>query len=735
VDADRLTLRTTVPAVGELLTVRRDAVARANTLDETTRSQEFTLLTSDPVVDIPPDLEEPVDHVVVLSGVTHEDQISLLADHEKSSVHGVFGSIRNIRVEGDELIGRVFFASDEDSDRLWTKVREGHVRRISAGFRPRVQPIDLMPGESRNVGGRTYTARERILRVDISTLLRECSLVVFGADPRAVARSSEPTTNRGNVPDKDSTMNFKQWLAALGIDAGSISDTERAALQGTFDALNDTQRAEPAEQAKVKTAHAGRVAAGRVTPPAPAPAPSAADVERAAAEAVRAERARVTAIQALAEGDESLGDTVRSSIEQGHTVERASQEILKKIRGSRGTPASVGIIIGDVNVSREALGLAMTMRAGVDPMRGVEGEARAPRARLAEQANRFRDSSLFDICRMAIQLDGKPVPFGRDDVIRSAVSGGTLTEIFTQSVSAALLAAFVEAGDSTVGLVREADVPDFKTNDRIRTGEAGGLEKLARGATAKHDTISDNKVGYKIARYAKQFVLSDEDIIDDNFSVLVDRPREMGNAARRLRPDLVYAILMSNPNHDVDAKAIFHADHNNLGTGGGSALGSTSLQTAITAIATQTGVNAAAILNLVAKHLVVPPALKYAAAVLLKSAEVREGRGQSATVAQGTYNPLQDEGLSLRQEQRISSGFTDPSSGLAIAGSSTRWFLFGDPNACPTIEVGYLRGTGRQPMVRSFQLDRGQWGVGFDIKHDIGAKGIDYRNMYRSNGA
>jgi hypothetical protein len=740
-DADRrLTLRA-APTAAEPLTHRRIAIARTSSLDEKTRSIEFVLLTEDPVVDIPPDLGEAVDHVVLMSGITHEAEFPLLADHEKWSVHGVHGTFRNVRVEGDQLIGRAHFASDDVSEQLWTKVREGHLTCISAGFRPISQPVDLMPGETRVIAGRTFTARARPLRVDVSTLVRESSLVVFGADPRAVARgtdpSTEPTTTRGKppAPPKDQTMNFNQWLQALGIDAASISDTERSALQAEFAALSDTERSDGEKQKHTTGLHEARrtlAAAARQT--SPAPALSAADVQRAATEAVAAERQRVRAIEELGAGDEALADTVRTCIAQGHDVSRASQEILKKIRENRAAPGAPGVIVRDSTVSREALGLALTMRAGRDPMRGVREDQRAARAQLADAASRFNDVSLLDICRHAIQLDGKQVPHGRDDTIRSAVSGSSLSYIFSDSVNAVLLQAFEEAGDSTIGLVREAEVADFKNNDRIRGGEAGGLKRLARGGSADHNSISDSKETYKIGRYASQFVIDEQDIIDDNFGLLVDMPTQMGNAARRLRPDLVWALLLRNVAM-ADTNAIFHTAHANILTGGSSPLDAASLKALLQKIAVQKGVRAEVILNLAAKYLIVPPTLKHTAAALLKSTEVREGRSGTKTSDQPTYNTLKDEGLELRTEARIENTWTDPSDGAAVTGAATKFFLFGDPARCPTVEVGYRRGTGRAPSVRSFVLERGQWGVGFDVKHDIGAKAIDYRNMAYSAGA
>jgi hypothetical protein len=39
------------------------------------------------------------------------------------------------------------------------------------------------------------------------------------------------------------------------------------------------------------------------------------------------------------------------------------------------------------------------------------------------------------------------------------------------------------------------------------------------------------------------------------------------------------------------------------------------------------------------------------------------------------------------------------------------------------------------PQVRRFDLDRGQWGVGWDVSLDIGGAAVDYRSVYFAAGA
>ncbi|GAG36634.1 unnamed protein product, partial [marine sediment metagenome] len=174
---------------------------------------------------------------------------------------------------------------------------------------------------------------------------------------------------------------------------------------------------------------------------------------------------------------------------------------------------------------------------------------------------------------------------------------------------------------------------------------------------------------------------------------------------------------------DVD---LFHATHANLSTG--NALTAATLQVGITAMAklTQSGVN----LNLKPGFLIVPQDLYFAAAIILESAE-----RVIASTSGGTFNPLRDQNIALVSDNRMGvAGVTDPATGEVHAGTATNWML-----ACPggsgqTIEVGYVAGTGRMPTMRSFVLDQGQWGIGWDILLDIGVKALRWEGMHWAAG-
>lgn len=343
--------------------------------------------------------------------------------------------------------------------------------------------------------------------------------------------------------------------------------------------------------------------------------------------------------------------------------------------------------------------------------------------RSLDMAHQYQSMSLIDICRESLRLSGRQVPHDRDDVIQRAVSTAVLSTIFSTSVNMQILQAYLGYEDSTRGWIYESEVADFKNNERGRLTKGTGLEKLRRGAEAAHITYGDATESYVISRYAGQFSVDEQDIIDDRFGGIQDHtPRELGELAAEIRPNLVYSILLGNPNMR-DSVALFHADHGNLEAA--AALAAATLETARANMATQTE-NGRVIQNRM-RYLVVPENLLFTARQLISSAELYQTGGAATS---GTANPHQGA-FQIVSDPRLDDGVTDPDSGTTHAGSTTTWFgaAAGGRN---TIEVGYRRGTGRAPRMDTFMLTGGRWGMGWKCNIDIGAKATDWRGLHKS---
>jgi hypothetical protein len=302
------------------------------------------------------------------------------------------------------------------------------------------------------------------------------------------------------------------------------------------------------------------------------------------------------------------------------------------------------------------------------------------------------------------------------------MSTTALVNIFTTTFGARMWKSFTEAKDTTMRWTREADNPNYLPNQAVRVGLGEGLARHPRGATAEHMTLDDETQYTKVYRYARQAVFDEMDLVNDRFGVITsDLPTILGTGARRLRPDLVYAILLANPTLE-DGIALFHASHGNTAA---AAFSEAAAEAAWTAMAAQRigTVN----VNFSPAGIVHPIALDFAVDKVLNPNAVVI-TGENATRVD--YQPIGRKGLWHVGEPRLDNGVIDPKTGTSYAGDANDWYLVGEGAEAP-IEVTYLEGTNRSPRFRSGVLDQGQFGIWFDVQHAIGAKAVGYRNIFR----
>ena len=717
----------------------RMANIRPSTLDEQNRSVEVVLATEDPIVSTDLRTGEAFLEVLRMDGAEIPEQIPLLDTHERKSVRATMGSIRSIRVDGDQMVGRLFVSTAEE--RIWTKIKERHIRDVSVGS-DALETTAVQPGSRRVINGKTYEAPPDT-SVVITTRWRpaEGSLTWKGSDPRATIRSEK------DINAMNETL--RKHLETIGLAAGA-SDAE---AQAFFDNLAPDARATASAAAAEPPATPPPADPPPADPPVGASGRNYSSEPRPQGDAIRtaiaAERERVRLITELAGSD--VPDTVRQhAIERGLTIEQASQVFLGAVRTTRqahGNGSGPGIHVRDHDRDCTVRSLAAGMLAdqGLEPTNHALYRGVLPRRadRLTEQdaelGESFRGMSAPDIFRECLRIDT-----GRSyrtigealEAVRATPSGATLSHVFTTNVYARLVAGWETAGDTTAGWCDEEDVANFMEHEDITTSGSSRLEGLPRGGTATHATFSDKKEVYRIARYAKKFTVDEQDIIDDRLGAIMRVPGDMGEAAARLRPDLVYSLMLENPTM-TDTGAVFNATatttaggHANLGTG---ALASATLMAAISAMGVQRDANNS-ILNIEPRYLIVPSALDWTAQSLLSPASIAHLFADSADPVRTTENLIARKRLLPVMDDRIGAvGVVDPRTGLVRTGSATNWFMAAGGSR--SLRVAYLRGTGRRPVLRSYTLDKGQWGIGWDINMDIGAGFMDFRPWYKSTGA
>jgi len=449
-----------------------------------------------------------------------------------------------------------------------------------------------------------------------------------------------------------------------------------------------------------------------VTPAVEEATPQAVAVEPVAAVAVvndtireRTRAKRITEATALAGLQHAVALDL---IERGVSEAVALDEILQQRKGLAEMETKTEIKSGN-HVGMDArdkfktgAGLALMSKAGL-----TGGER-----------NEFSSLSLAELARESIAMSGERGSFvdRRDMVGRAFTMAGTHTtsdfaEILSNVMGKAALQGWDESEETFDAWTRKGVLTDFKANKRVGLGLFGSLPAVEEGADYTYGTAGDRGETIALATYGKMLRISRQAIINDDLSILGTAPRRMGRAARRTVGNMVYAVLTGNPTLS-DGVALFHADHNNLGSA--AALSVASLGAGRAAMRTQKEAAGGPSLNIAPRYLIVPAALETSASQLLSSA----------------VDPTTSKGMASNPVQGMAQLIVD---GRLDASSATAWFLAGDAGAFDTIEVAYLDGV-EAPYIE----EQTAWtsdGVELKVRIDAGVAPLDHRAIYKNAGA
>jgi hypothetical protein len=307
------------------------------------------------------------------------------------------------------------------------------------------------------------------------------------------------------------------------------------------------------------------------------------------------------------------------------------------------------------------------------------------------------------------------------EVLQEAASTSDFPILLANTLNRVMQRSYQQVPDQWRSIVNIATVPDFKEKEIMRLSEADDLVEIqGEPGEYKDSSLIESKETYQLSIYGRTFSVTFKTIVNDDMDAIRKQPDRFGRAAARLLNQLVYKnILEANPNMG-DGKALFHADHKNLGN---AALSEASLTAAITAMRNQTDDKGNKIV-VQPKYLVVPNELEWTARKLLQSAQVPGSADNDANV-------LRDVGL----QPIICPWLTD----------ANDWYLIADPATIDTIEIGFLRGVGESPQLflkspgwttlsgmtaDPFGMDDEP--IKYKVRHIAKAKAVDFRGLYKS---
>jgi hypothetical protein len=522
--------------------------------------------------------------------------------------------------------------------------------------------------------------------------------------------SAANRTDGGTVPLYRAVDWEPAEVSFVTIPADALSGTRSETSQGTPCEFITTRAAAHSQETPMPQ--------GNETGGAPAtPNTDAAAQAAATAAATRASEALTLAadITDLCQRH-GVAQLASGMIRSGQTLDQARAAVLSEL-AVRDAAAGGHRNVGRVETVRDEMQVRM---AGIE--QAILHRV-APATTLDDNARQYRGMSLLEIGRDFLEAHNVQTR-GLDRLelatrmlqFRGGMHGTSdFSSLFANVANKRLRSAYEEnAGTYGMWARRAPNAPDFKNMSVVQLSGAPDLLQTNEHGEFKYGRLTDGAESYAVLTYGRIVSLTRQAIINDDLRGFERLVSAFGFAARRLENRTVYSQLTANGNLS-DGVALFHATHANLGTGAPSALQLTSLTTARTAMRLQKGM-ANEELNLAPTYMIVPAALEQTAYQLTSSnyvpatqSNVNEFRTGGRTALTPVVEPILD------------------------ANSATAWYLAAQSSQVDTVEYCYLDGA-EGPVIESdvgFETD----GVSYKCRLDFAAKAIDFRGLYKANGA
>ena len=416
------------------------------------------------------------------------------------------------------------------------------------------------------------------------------------------------------------------------------------------------------------------------------------------------ESQRIHAIRQVCNG--RFGEIEVRAIREGWDVQRAELEVL---RASRPTAP---LMTGHMNMPTDV----RVIEAAVLAHMGHESIAEKHLgAQAAQHARDLRVTSLVDLCRAALLLDGRQAPNGREAMIHAALSTISLPIALGNAANKVLLDAYMEAPATWRKFAAIKSAGDFKDHTGVRPSQTGDLDPVAPGGELKHGSMKEATYKFSIDTFGKMISLDRRDIINDDLGFFEDTAMSLGRAAMRSLSDLVFNVLLANEG------GFFGSGNNNYDVGADTELSIETLATGVSRMLSQRDEEHRD-LDIRPRTLLVPPELQWLAKQLLQSEYL-----QRLAESEPTGNALKGI-VNLEVEPRLSNPFRFKFS------NAKSWYLFGSPFDAPIV-VAFLQGK-QTPTVEFFGLDSepnklaASWRVYFDYGCALG----DFRAAYKAKG-
>lgn len=489
-------------------------------------------------------------------------------------------------------------------------------------------------------------------------------------------------------------------LSLTGIPADGAAGTLSVERPGTMAAQAPQQ--EVPKMADPTTAAATTTAA--ITPDPEA-------LRAAQTETLTKERTRVKTIRERTKAAGLPVEEADKLIDEGIAIEHVGDRLVDAM-AARGGPARLPAGTAG-HTPANGLDAMTTRNEGI--VEALLHRGLPDRFKMTDRAREFYGWRVTEIGRELLEASGKRMRGKSDmEITRLALeSTSDLPALLANVANKSLQMGYAAEPRTFQPFCTQRNLPDFKTTSSVLLSEGSNLEKINEAGEFRRGSVTDSKEQWNLVTYGKILGFTRQAMMNDDLQGLTRIPYNLGQAGVRIENDVVWAILTANANMS-DGIALFQAGtHKNTQTGGGSALAVASIGTMRKQMRVQKGPDGNQTLNLLMKFIMVPAALETTLDQLITSALYPATPGNAIPGFVRTLTPIIEARLD--------------------ANSATRWYGACDPGVNATIEYGYLQG--QEGMSFETRLGFDVDGVEIKVRHDFGAKAVNWRGLQNSDGA
>jgi hypothetical protein len=637
-----------------------------------------------------------------VNGIESDGPVVLLAGHD-NTLSGALGSATVQVVDGQRLMatGTISRANPAAATAI-ELTRDSVPLQASIGAEPLEPPVRIRAGQTVEVNGRSITAGPGGFLLYPRTRLRHIAILPNGAD----ARTSVQIAAAAAPNQEGYAVDFQSWVESMGLKYADLTPEQITVLQMVYD-----QEAEEPNEPGTQPASGSSMAAPTGTTPQ-VTASAGATIGSSAVAQIRAElaaeTARVSAIRTIC--GERHGDIAAKAIADGWDTTRAELEVLRSSRPR--LPAIHSKESGNVNL--KVIEASMCMAAGLDVEKSYNEETLDRASKYRRRGFRWHAEQIAAAAGKTIDADP-----GTQEWIQAAFSTSELSGIVGNIANKALQNAFQQVPTAADRITATKSHTNFQPNTVFSLAINGELQVVGQDGELKHLRMSEESRTRQVVTRGANLCITRTQLVNDDLNAFADNAKALGRKAIHAREKALFALL----NATGAGSSFFTTARGNYFEGSSSALSSTSLTTAVQLFRDQVGPDGLPVM-VDPKILVVPTALEQTAKELMNSQYVvgpTSAKTPNVNVWNGSFTPVVAPWLS-------NSSLTGY--------SSTAWYLLGDPNDLPALEIAYLNGL-QTPTVEFFGMDTTPdvLGVSWRVFWDFGTALGEYRAGVKSKGA